>query len=234
MPHVDGDEEDLATLMRDAMESRVSQVNTCMPGVVVSYDHTAQTANVRPALQRPMMTQTGAPMAERLPDVIPSCPVVFPRTAGGAVLHIPLKEGDSVLLLFTQWDMSEWRRLGGAHVETGAMTSHPLGSAVVIAGLFPADAPVAGLSATDVLLGTPGGVGVKMTATHMSLGHAGHPMKRAARSGDPVSVNITSANIAGRLIANLTTGAITVVPGMDPIPATGTITDGSPTVDISD
>lgn len=219
----------IADLIRDALDSRAEAINTCMPAKVLSYDAATQTATVRPALKRPVRTEDEDPTTEALPD-IPSVPVVCFR-GGPFVLHLPPVSGDYVLLLFPQWSIAEWRRLGGDSVDPGDHRHHSLGSCVALHGVYPSSSVVAGLSPTEVLLGKVSGPNVKVTETKVKIGSNG-PYKKAARVGDPVRVTIpTGTTFTGTVAGNpatFTVGAPIVVDGV--VGPSG----GSAAVDISD
>jgi len=227
-----GDTQAYLALLRDAIDARVEQVNTCLPGKVLSYDPASQTASVRLTVKRPMRTDTGGTTTEPLPD-LPAVPVVFPR-AGDFVLHLPLKAGDGVLVLFSQWSTGEYHRTGEDAVDPGDMEHHGMGSAVCIAGLFSGAAPAEGLDATTLLMGIHDGPAIRVTDTKVTVGVDGNPAKKAARKDDTVRVTIP----AGAIVVTVPPGggyggAVVNVP-VAPLDVDGTITSGSDVVDITD
>lgn len=221
-----GHDDSLVDLLRDALDARAEAINTCFPAKVLSYDVARQTATLRPSVQRPVRTDTGERTTERLPD-LPDVPVTFLR-AGDFVFHLPVQEGDFVLVLCPQWSIHEYRRTGDDHTDPGDVRHHSLGSVVAIAGVFPAGRAVSGLSAAEILLGKVAGPNVKVTATKVQLGANG-PYARAARVGDPVRVTIPSGAIH-------VTGSMGAGSNPDPIVVDGVVGPGggSTKVDISD
>lgn len=217
-------------LIRDAMDSRANKINTCLPAKVTSYDHTKQTVCVIPSIMRPMPTDTGGRTDEPIPELL-DVPVAFPR-AGDFVMHLPLEPGDYVLLLFSQYGINEFLATGEQHDQqrSSDIRQHSLGAAIAIAGVFPNAVRVDGLSATEVLLGKPGGSGVGVSASKVKVGNQGGTMKRAARKGDPVKITLTPAHFATLALSN---GA-GIVSTLYSVEVFGTITEGSTTVDISD
>lgn len=225
---------ELFEYIEDAVNRRAEQVNTCFPAQVVSYDPATQRADVKPCIKRPVRTDTEGKTAEPLPDFL-DIPVIHPRV-GNSILHIPLAAGDYVLVLATQWSISEWYRQGDAQVDPGDMAHHSLGSCVAIAGVFPEGKIATGLNATDILLGSfktgaEAGPSVRITTTKVVVGKNGEASKRVARKTDPVRVTFTPDHAALIL-----TGAGPGSPcsSLGPITLTGEITEGSLTVEATD
>lgn len=225
-PSEDASIESLPELIQQAVDERAEQINVAFPAQVLTYDPATQRANLRPAVQRPVKDEDGAPQAEVLADLF-AVPVSFPR-AGGMVFHMPLQTGDFLLVLCATWSLSEWRRQGGTGVDPGDNRHHHLANAVALAGVFPASQAVSGLDAVTMLLGTPGGVALKITPAVMDLGTDGGPYHPAARASDAVQVTLTKAQVA--TIAS-PSGACSTP---SDIVLTGTITAGSSKVNISD
>lgn len=100
-----------APTLKDALAASMSRalegVHTSMPGTVVSYDRTTQTATIRPAIRQTYRTGDGKLATEKLPD-IPSVPVLFP-TSAAASLTFDLAAGDPVILLVGESSTDEYR-----------------------------------------------------------------------------------------------------------------------------
>lgn len=95
-----------ATEMRRLVATELAEVHTCLPGKVISFD--GHTAVVRPALSKALAS--GDPL--QAPSIF-SVPVCFPRGVGGAaIISVPLKAGDDVLLHFSERALENW--LSGA------------------------------------------------------------------------------------------------------------------------
>lgn len=99
----------LAEVMRTALESDRGEVHTCLPGRVEKYDVATQTADIRPMVKR-AVADGDEVTYESLP-VIPEVPVSFPR-GGGFFISFPIAVGDSVLLVFSEASIAEWRTTG--------------------------------------------------------------------------------------------------------------------------
>lgn len=77
------------------VESERADINTMIPGTIVSYDPKTQTATIQPRLS---MTIKGKTI--RAPELL-EVPVAHPR-AGGHILHKTPKKGDEVMLHVAQ------------------------------------------------------------------------------------------------------------------------------------
>lgn len=99
----------LAEVIRGAIESRLLDVHTSIPGKVVTYDPTTQTADVQPAVRRALSLEDGVEH-EDLP-IIPNVPVGWMR-GGGFSFQFPLVPGDHVWLVFSEAATGAWRESG--------------------------------------------------------------------------------------------------------------------------
>lgn len=97
----------LAQVILEAVEARLVDVNTAIPGKIVSYDHATQTASVQPCIRRKYTDGTIVDL-----PVINKVPVQFPR-GGGFFVSLPLKKDDPVLLVFSQRALDVWKEKGG-------------------------------------------------------------------------------------------------------------------------
>lgn len=93
-----------ASDIRRLIATELADVHTCLPGRIVSYD--GRTAVVQPALTKSLASgdQLQAPQ-------IVSVPVCWPcgDAAGGlALISVPLKAGDAVLLHFSERALENW------------------------------------------------------------------------------------------------------------------------------
>lgn len=109
-------------------ESLLSDVNVAIPAIVVKYNHTKQLANVKPLVRTKYKDDKIIQ-----PPVITDVPVIWPR-AGGAYLVLPMDVGDTVLLIFTDKNISTWLNSGGT-VDAPDDRKHSLSDCVAIPGL---------------------------------------------------------------------------------------------------
>lgn len=110
----------------------VLEMHSAMPGVVNSYDAATQTAEVKPLIKwqrfipgRALRDLFDLPP---LPDVL----VCHPR-GGSYGMHLPLAQGDLVLLVMCSRELTQWR--GGSATspaEPGTIDPMPLAGAIAI------------------------------------------------------------------------------------------------------
>lgn len=111
-------------IISEAIESRLLELHTAIPGKVISYDKTTQTAEVAPVVQRAEPREDGGNTLTPLPS-IPNVPVGWHR-GGGAGLSMPLAAGDHVLLIFNEAAIGHWRA-SGELAPPGDLRRHSLG-----------------------------------------------------------------------------------------------------------
>jgi hypothetical protein len=116
-------------------------LHTAQPGIVVSYDPSSQTADVRPAVRRalPNASDEELDTYEDLP-ICPHVPVAWPRGRGFSCVGT-LSPGDPVLLVFCERDFSSWYESGKVGNPSFAEL-HALNGAVAIPGLAPRSNPI--------------------------------------------------------------------------------------------
>lgn len=158
-----------AELLRAAMDARIANVHTALPGQVVSYDPATQTASVQPMIKRVYVDADGNEASDSLPQLL-KVPVCFPR-AGLTFITFPIQPGDGVLLVFAERPLDQWRTQG-IEADPGDIAMHQLGDAIAIPGVFPtAQAiPVGDVSTVGIGIGRAGGPAVHITPTVVELG----------------------------------------------------------------
>jgi hypothetical protein len=104
-----------------------------MPGVIDSFDSATQTATVLPAIK--MRINIGGETSYTDYPPIVNVPVAFPfATTAGFALTLPVKKGDSCLLIFSQRGIDNWHELGGIQPPEEGIGSrhHDLTDAIAI------------------------------------------------------------------------------------------------------
>lgn len=157
----------LALVLRAALERRLSEVHTAMPGRVESYDASAQTVDVQPLLKAPAATEGGGTEALSMP-VLTALPVCFPA-AGGFRLVLPVKKGDTGWIMFSEASLDAWQDKGGL-VDPGDPRRFHLSDAVFLPGLHAKDANLTGANADDASFGKDGAHQVVITPDVIELG----------------------------------------------------------------
>jgi len=130
----------LEEVIRLGVQNALFDLNTAMPGIVQSYDNLTNTANVQPVFRR-TYTDDGEGNTETVDaPIINKVPVAFPR-ANQAAITFPIRQGDTVLLIFSQRTLDRWKTVGGK-VTPGDPRTHALSDAIAIPGVYPATNPV--------------------------------------------------------------------------------------------
>jgi len=125
---------DQLDVIRAWIEQYLSELHTSFPGRIESYDAATQTANVQPLIRHPVLQPDGSYAYEDLP-VLPSIPVMFPRSEGWFVA-CRLGPGDTVLVVCCETAIGHWRDGDGAAQYPGDLRRHHIAHAVAIPGLF--------------------------------------------------------------------------------------------------
>lgn len=139
----------------------VAEVNVSLPGVVIDYDTTAQTATIRPVIREAFEDDDEEIYVTEF-EPIPQVPVCHWR-AGGFTLHAPLAPGDFVTLVVSDRSIDEFMATGNTDNTPQMLRRFDWSDAVAIP-MPPAPTPITGLSETDMFFGAEdGSVGVAMT-----------------------------------------------------------------------
>jgi hypothetical protein len=134
----------LAEVIRRAVRKAVLALHTAMPGKVVSYNATANTADVQPLVKWQDFLPGQLRSVFEMP-VLPDVLVCHPRSSGRG-MHLPLAAGDLVLLIFCSRSLVGWRSGSATRVaDPGrAFTPTPLDAAIAIPLMTHDSAPLAG------------------------------------------------------------------------------------------
>lgn len=135
----------LAQVIKDAIEARLIEVHVSLPGRIVSYDPATQKADVQAEIKRTFVSGESVEL-----PIFSDLPVAWPR-AGKAYLHMPLKAGDQVQVVFSERSLDEWKQKGGS-VVPAEKRKHHLSDGWVVPGGYPFSKPMVGADGSDVLL----------------------------------------------------------------------------------
>jgi len=127
----------LTEAIEGTIQAYLDGVHTSMPGKIVSYDSSTQTASIQPSLKGAYVDENSQRKVENLP-IINRVPIVFLRSSSGHADTIPLSSGDRVLLLFTEASIDKWISVGGGIVDPGDDRRFAIADAIAIPGLYPA------------------------------------------------------------------------------------------------
>lgn len=136
--------------LRTFVEGQQSTMWTALPGIIVSFNATAVTATVQPAIKGIQQTPDLQSKYVNMP-VCPDVPVIFPH-GGGYSLTFPVAAGDECLLVFSSRNIDNWWAQGGVQ-QPFDRRQHDLSDAFAILGPFSqAHRPSGGVSNSGVQL----------------------------------------------------------------------------------
>lgn len=182
----------LAEVLARVLEHRLSTVHVCMPGVIVSYDHTKQTASVQPAIKNVVRSENGEEAIDY--PLIPDVPVAHPR-AGAWFIHLPLSAGDFVMLHFAERAIDQFR-LKGSGKDPLDVRMHDLSDAIAVpCNLAPDANALTGIQADTLSIGLQGGSSLHIKADGtINLGSAS-PLDAIA-TANKVATELTALKVA--------------------------------------
>lgn len=96
--------------LRETIDRALSRMNTCLPGIIESFDAGTQTASILPAIK--MRTFIDETINHIDLPLLVNVPVVFPK-AGGFAITFPVIKGDECLIVFSQRAIDNWHEQGG-------------------------------------------------------------------------------------------------------------------------
>lgn len=143
----------LGKLFGDVLRMYATQMHVALPGKVESYDASTQTASIKPMVKQVTEAEEGE-ISESLP-VIPNVPIAFPR-AGGFFVSFPVAKGDTVLLVFCDASIDEWRATD-KESEPGDLRKHTLSGAVAIPGVYANANKLSDAHDENMVMGEDGG-----------------------------------------------------------------------------
>jgi hypothetical protein len=137
-----------------------AEVNVSLPGVVLSYNSTTQTATVRPVVRESFEDDDGEIYNVDFAP-IPSVPVAHWR-AGDFAIHAPLKPGDFVTLLVSDRSIDEFMATGSDDVTPQMLRRFDWTDAIAIP-MPPSPTPLEGMLDDAMFIGANASVGITMT-----------------------------------------------------------------------
>ncbi len=132
-------------VFQESQRAAQQDLRVAMPGQIIDYDFKKQSATVQPLFPRKYKDGT----LKELPQIY-NVPVACPR-AGNAFVHMPLKKGDSVLLVFADRSMDKWLSSGGS-VDPADTRLHHISDAIAYPGLYPFNKGAAVTNGDDIII----------------------------------------------------------------------------------
>ncbi len=209
----------LAEVLRASMDAFAGELHTALPGRVESYDVDAQTATVKPLVQRVVIDASGEEITESLP-VLTGVPMQFPR-AGGFFVSLPIAQGDLGMLIFAEASLDKWLAGRGEEVDPVDPRRHDLSDAWFIPGGYPSREALADAHESNLVVGKDGGTQAHFKDGEISLG-----------SENAVDFVAQAAKVVAELGAIVTgfnghVHPVTTAPGTTGPPAPLLVTPGS-------
>jgi len=139
----------LSTVIKSAIDAKLLETHTAIPGVIKKYDKDTQLADVQPAIKKKFIFKDEV---EKLPQIT-NVPVQWPSANGGeAFIHLPLKPGDTGLLVFSERSIGDWILGEGDETTPTDPRKHDLSDAVFIPGVKPTKKAFAGASDDNIVI----------------------------------------------------------------------------------
>lgn len=202
-----GSEVSLVEIVNAGIGAALDGVYVARPGRVTAYDALTNTAVVKPMVKRAVYDVDDDERSfEELPE-IPFVPIVFPR-CGEFVVTLPVVVGDTVLLIFSDVSMGEWRESGQISEPVDARR-HSIGWPSAIPGLFADSSPmsqdpvdVAARIAGMILGQHAGGARIEISPGEIKLGKDATDFVALASQVDASFTAIKDAFAAWTVVAN--------------------------------
>lgn len=137
------------------------KLHKVMPGCVVAYYPDEQLADVEIRIK----------VAGKKLPIFSKIPVGHARTTN-AFIHLPLKPGDHVQVLFNDEHTGAWRKLKGALSNAGLQDRHGLNGAMAIPCHYPDDAAITGLDPDAITVGFTDGTTMVITDSKVKINGA--------------------------------------------------------------
>jgi len=118
--------------MQAQIESKLMDVHTALPAIIISFDPDTRTVTAQPTVQRIFSEGVGLEGATNLPPCV-DVPVVFPM-GGGYELTFPVVAGDECLLMFAERCIDGWFG-NGEPTPPDDYRQHDLSDAFAIVGV---------------------------------------------------------------------------------------------------
>jgi hypothetical protein len=177
-----------------------SEIWTALPGVIQSFDGSAQTCTVQPALKAQVRGIDGAIESVALPILV-DCPVQFPA-GGHCTLTFPVRSGDECLVVFASRCIDAWWQSGGVQ-EQAELRMHDLSDGFALLGFRSRPRALAGVSGSSTQLRSDDG------ATYIDLNPTQQKVKIVAPGGFDVVAPLSTFSAAVKI-----TGLLSFIGGM--------------------
>jgi protein gp138 len=199
--------EDHHEAIRNALESHQQDIWTALPGIIVSFDPVALTAQVQPALTG---LYTGPNLQQKwvnLP-VLPDVPVVAPR-GGQYAATFPITKGDECVVVFASRCIDNWWSQGGVQTQR-ELRMHDLSDGLCFVGPWSQKTKIKNWSTTTAQLRTlDGTIYTEVDAPNQKVRLvSGADYIEVDGANNQINMLADTVNITGNVAINLKAPAI--------------------------
>lgn len=196
-----------AQTLRAAIDQKLAAVRVALPGEIVSFDASTQTAQVKPLLADQFISSAGESEAVSL-GVLSGVPVVF-AGGGGFAETWPVAQGDPCLLVFSDRSLDLWFDRGG-EVEPDSTRRHDLSDAIAILGVRSKPGALSEFDTSRAVWGNNGPrIAADGSALHLGVSHGENGSQSAVRGSAFVQELGTLLDLIDTATTNAGTGLST-------------------------
>jgi hypothetical protein len=175
-----------------AIDDRLLDVHTALPGRVQKYNQSRQSVDVVLQVHRQIPTADGSYVAQAY-AVVPDVPVCFP-SAGGMIFTMPVQKDDYCLVIFSEASIAAWRQRGEPG-DPGDPARHHLSGAVAMMGMRPIAKTIQALDGTNLVIGKEGTPAAQIEITSSEV-HLGAGATEALALASKVATELTKITTA--------------------------------------
>lgn len=175
--------ETLDEAIQSAVEAKLAETHTAIPGKIVSVDFAKQTCVMQPTVKARVHKPDGTQDWVDLPQ-IPDVPLHFP-SGGGVTLTFPVKEGDEGLIVFSGRTQDAWQQQGGDQQQVD-LRPHDASNAFAMVGFKSNPKALSGVSSSSTQIRSDDGTQV------IDI----HPANGLTLTSGGVSMAMTPAGVA--------------------------------------
>lgn len=177
---------------------------TAIPGIVQSFNPTAKTCVIKPAIKAIVFAKDGTATDVALPLLL-DCPVFFP-SGGGCTLTFPIAVGDECLVVFSSRCIDAWWFSSGVQVQA-EMRMHDLSDGFAFVGVSSLPNVQSNISTSAVQLRSNDGaayVSINPTSHEIDVVTSGNIIANAATATITAPTMTLNGNVQvnGNLIAS--------------------------------
>ena len=191
--------DDASVSLGAAVNAAIAGLWTALPGIVQSFDASAVTCTVQPAIQGIVTNEDGTRTAVNLPLLV-DVPIVFPR-GGGTTLTFPVSVGDECLVIFSSRCIDAWWQSGGVQIPMEAR-KHDLSDGFALVGPMSQAKKIGGISTSTVQLRSDDG------AAYVEINPSSHAVNVqtsgnvSATAGGAATVTAPTITLNGNVTIN--------------------------------